>query len=56
MSKYNQEQCAVCQNADICKYAEEYKQLYSKIKESKHAVFEHTLSCKKFVDSRDIVK
>ena len=40
--------CATCENHDICKYVESYKEELNKLKTTKHPIFVHTLSCKKY--------
>ena len=44
--------CTLCENADICKYTDEYKEEFNKMKNLKHDLFERKLTCKKFKDNR----
>lgn len=40
--------CSTCDNHDICRFVEQYREELAKIKASKHPLFIHTLECKKY--------
>lgn len=52
MANNNQPLCTLCKNTDICKYSEEYQKMFGQIKTLKHPLFEHRLTCNKFIDAR----
>lgn len=47
MADESKTNCATCENQDICKYAEAYKEELNRLKTTKHPIFVHTLECKK---------
>lgn len=52
MANVTQPLCSLCKNSDICKYKEEYEEMFGEIKNLKHTLFEHRLTCNKFADVR----
>lgn len=52
MANITQSLCSICKNNDICKYKEEYEEIFSKIENPKNSLFEHRLTCNKFQDVR----
>ena len=54
MASNSQPLCTFCENNDICKYTEEYKEEFNKMKNLKHDFFERKLTCRKFKDNRPV--